>query len=81
MLLSVCTREQGIVQRESTTEEEVIERNQQGENLKYCKKCRSIKPDRAHHCRYVKYDTVDGNLVKLLQCSLYLSQYKLFKIY
>ena len=51
-LILLPSREQGIVQRESATEEEVIERNQQGENLKYCKKCRSIKPDRAHHCRY-----------------------------
>lgn len=51
-LILLPPREQGIVQRESATEEEVIERNQQGENLKYCKKCRSIKPDRAHHCRY-----------------------------
>jgi len=50
-MLSLCV--QGIVQRESATEQEVMERNQQGENLKYCKKCRSIKPDRAHHCRYV----------------------------
>ena len=57
---------QGIVQRESATEEEVIERNQQGENLKYCKKCRSIKPDRAHHCRYTEYDVTGVANIKFL---------------
>lgn len=42
---------QGIVPRECSTEEEVLERRQKGEDIRYCKKCRSIKPDRAHHCR------------------------------
>lgn len=40
----------GIVPRESSSEEEVLERRQNGEEIRYCKKCRSIKPDRAHHC-------------------------------
>lgn len=40
----------GVVPRESSSEEEVLERRQQGEEIRYCKKCRSIKPDRAHHC-------------------------------
>ena len=29
----------------------MLERRQKGEDIRYCKKCRSIKPDRAHHCR------------------------------
>ena len=43
---------QGIVPRECSSEEEVLERRQQGEDIRFCKRCRSIKPDRAHHCRW-----------------------------
>lgn len=42
---------QGIVPKECSSEEEVLERRQNGEDIRYCKKCRSIKPERAHHCR------------------------------
>ena len=52
---------QGVVPRESSTEEEVLERRQKGEEIRYCKKCRSIKPDRAHHCRYVYNDDDDDD--------------------
>ena len=41
---------QGVVVRERATEEEVLDRRQKGEDIRYCKRCRSIKPDRAHHC-------------------------------
>lgn len=40
----------GIVPHERTTEEEILSRRQQGEEIRFCKKCRSVKPDRAHHC-------------------------------
>ncbi|XP_019850679.1 PREDICTED: palmitoyltransferase ZDHHC3-like isoform X2 [Amphimedon queenslandica] len=40
----------GVVPHESTTEEEISKRRSEGEEVRYCKKCRSVKPDRAHHC-------------------------------
>ena len=42
----------GVVPHESASEEDVLQRRQKGEDIKYCKKCRSIKPERAHHCRF-----------------------------
>ncbi|XP_041346639.1 palmitoyltransferase ZDHHC3-like, partial [Gigantopelta aegis] len=48
--VKTMTTDPGVVLHESTTEEEIAERRRQGEDVRYCKKCRSVKPDRAHHC-------------------------------
>ncbi|XP_065827206.1 palmitoyltransferase ZDHHC3-A-like [Oscarella lobularis] len=40
----------GAVPRESISAEAVQVRNSQGENLRHCRTCQTIKPIRAHHC-------------------------------
>eukprot|EP00118_Oscarella_pearsei_P004199 m.17523 g.17523 ORF g.17523 m.17523 type:complete len:274 (+) comp27511_c0_seq8:31-852(+) len=40
----------GAVPRELISAEAVQVRNSQGENLRHCRTCQSIKPIRAHHC-------------------------------
>ena len=47
---NILTHLQGVVPHESTTEEEISQRRHHGEDVRYCKKCRSVKPHRAHHC-------------------------------
>jgi palmitoyltransferase len=41
---------QGVVPRETITDDVVKVRQAQGDVIRHCKKCRSIKPQRAHHC-------------------------------